>query len=211
MIAESAVFDCAFLILKIGSANCLNHISIMEIIFEDIILRTWQMEDASDLAVIANNRKIADNLRDGFPHPYSFNDACSWLNLTIPVNDPPRFFGIWFRNRLTGSIGIVTKENIYRKNVEIGYFLAEQFWGQGIITKAILAATSYAFLTFDIIRVYAEPFADNAGSRRVLEKSGFKCEAVFKDYVIKNGIIKDSCIYSVLKSNFPVRKIKVTP
>ena len=183
----------------------------MEISFEDIILRTWQMEDASELAVIANNRRIAENLRDGFPYPYSFNDACSWLNLTIPINDPPRFFAILSGNRLAGSIGIVTKDDIYRKNVEIGYFLAENWWGRGIITKAILAATSYAFLSFDIVRVYAEPFADNAGSRRVLEKAGFKCEAVFKDYVIKNGIIKDSCIYSVLKNNFPVREIKIKP
>jgi RimJ/RimL family protein N-acetyltransferase len=174
----------------------------MEIIFEGVILRPWSLKDADRLAVIANNRNIADNLRDGFPFPYSLSDAHAWLNSVIPINDPPKFFAISSDNHLVGSIGIVTKEDIYRKNVEIGYFLDEEYWGKGIISKAVKAATAYAFSSFDIIRVYAEPFADNPGSIRVLEKAGFNCDAVFKKNVIKNGIIKDSCIYSVLRENF---------
>jgi RimJ/RimL family protein N-acetyltransferase len=174
----------------------------MEIISEGVKLRPWSVEDADQLAVIANNKNISDNLRDGFPYPYSIHDAYTWLNQVIPVNDPPRFFAIVFNDQLCGSIGIVTKEDIYRKNVEIGYFLAEDYWGKGIITKAIKAVTSYAFSKFDIVRVYAEPFADNPGSRRALEKSGFICEALFRKNVIKNGIVKDSCIYSVLRENF---------
>jgi ribosomal-protein-alanine N-acetyltransferase len=174
----------------------------MEIVFEGVVLRPWSIKDADRLAVIANNKNLADNLRDGFPHPYSLTDANSWLNSVIPVNHPPRFFAILFQNQLAGSIGIVTKENIYRKNVEIGYFLAEEFWGKGITTKAVKAVTAYAFSKFDIVRVYAEPYADNPGSKKVLEKAGFTCEAIFRKNVIKNGIIKDSCIYSVLKENF---------
>ena len=84
----------------------------------------------------------------------------------------------------------------------MGYFLDQEYWGRGIITKAIKAATSYAFKDFDIIRVYAEPYADNTGSRKALEKAGFILEATFKRNVIKNGIIKDSCIYAVLKEDF---------
>jgi RimJ/RimL family protein N-acetyltransferase len=174
----------------------------MEIIFEGVRLRPWSLNDADKLAVIANNRNISDNLRDGFPYPYSADDANNWLKMVIPVNDPPRFFAICYQDDLCGSIGIVTKEDIYKKNVEIGYFLAEEYWGRGIITKAIKAATSHAFSKFDIIRVYAEPFSDNIGSRRALEKAGFKCEAYFRKNVIKNGIIKDSCIYSVLRDDF---------
>jgi [ribosomal protein S5]-alanine N-acetyltransferase len=174
----------------------------MEIFFEGVKLRPWTINDADNLAVIANNRNISDNLRDGFPYPYSIDDAYNWLNSVIPVNDPPRFFAIIFENNLCGSIGIVTKGDIYRKNVEIGYFLAEKYWGKGIITTAIKIVTSYAFSKFDIVRVYAEPFTDNPGSRRVLEKAGFTCEAQFRKNVIKNGVIKDSCIYSVLRECF---------
>lgn len=174
----------------------------MEIFFEGILLRPWSIRDAAKLAIIANNKSIADNLRDGFPNPYTLDDAINWLTMILPVNFPPRFFAIVVEEVLAGSIGIVTKTDIYRKNFEIGYFLAVDYWGKGIATKAIKAATSYAFKDFDIVRVYAEPFADNDGSRRALEKAGFTLEATLRHNVIKNGLIKDSCIYSVLKENF---------
>jgi RimJ/RimL family protein N-acetyltransferase len=174
----------------------------MEISFEGVLLRPWTLSDAEALALIADDINVADNLRDVFPHPYSLNDAISWLSNFIPKNDPPVYFAIIYENQLAGSIGITLKTDIYRKNVEIGYFVAQKYWGKGLATKAIKAVTSYAFRTFDIVRVYAEPFADNPASRRVLDKAGFTMEAVFKNYVIKNGIIKNSCIYSVLKENW---------
>lgn len=174
----------------------------MEILFEGVILRPWSIHDAGELAVIADNKKVADNLRDGFPNPYSLQDATEWLNIILPENQPPRFFAIMVNKQLVGSIGIVTKSDIYRKNFEIGYFLAEEHWGKGIATRAIKAATSYGFKDFDVVRIYAEPFADNPGSRRALEKAGYRLEATLHRNVIKNGIIKDSCIYSVLKEDF---------
>jgi ribosomal-protein-alanine N-acetyltransferase len=174
----------------------------MQIESDDIILKPWILHNAQELAVMANNKNISDNLRDGFPHPYSYDDAVNWLTGTIMINKPPRFFAIYFDNNLAGSIGLVLKEDIYRRNGEIGYFLDEKLWGKGIITQAIKAITSYGFRNFDLVRIYAEPFADNHGSRRALEKAGFKCEAIFRKNVIKNGIIKDSCIYSVLKEEY---------
>lgn len=170
--------------------------------FDGILLRPWRHEDSGALFLIADNKKIADNLRDGFPNPYSYDDAIKWLNMVIPENSPVKFFAIEVNGSLAGSIGIVTKTDIYRKNVEIGYYVAEEFWGKGIATKAIKAVTKYAFETFDIVRVYAEPFAQNISSRRVLEKAGFKLEATFRSNVVKNGLILDSCIYSILKDEY---------
>jgi [ribosomal protein S5]-alanine N-acetyltransferase len=174
----------------------------MELYFEGISLRPWRISDAGRLASIANNKNISDNLRDGLPHPYTESDAIDWLNMILPENIPPRFFAISTEDFVVGSIGLVSKTDIYRKNFEIGYFLDELYWGKGIITKAIKAATAYAFREFDIVRLYAEPFADNPGSRRTLEKAGYALEAIFKKNVIKNGIIKDSCIYAVLREDF---------
>jgi RimJ/RimL family protein N-acetyltransferase len=174
----------------------------MEIFFEGILLRPWCEADAQELSIIADNKCIADNLRDGFPNPYYIADAVAWLGSVIPENSPVRFFAIEVGGNLAGSIGLVTKSDIYRKNIEIGYFLDQKLWGRGIITSAIIAATSYAFSNFDVIRVFAEPFADNIGSRKALEKAGYTLEATLRKNVVKNGIIKDSCIYSVLKENF---------
>ena len=174
----------------------------MEIFSEGIVLRPWAISDASNLAIVANNKKIAENVRDGFPFPYSVRDAQDWLNIILPENYPPRFFAIISDRQLVGSIGIITKTDIYRKNLEIGFFISEDFWGKGFATKAIKAATSYAFRDFDIVRVYAETFSDNIGSQKALQKAGFKLEATLKKNIVKNEVITDSCIYSVLKEDF---------
>ena len=158
----------------------------MEIFFEGIVLRPWSISDAPKLAVLADNKKISDNLRDGLPFPYTLDDAKNWLNIILPENNPPRFFAITLNKQLVGSIGIVSKTDIYRKNFEIGFFISEDFWGRGIATKAIKAAVSYAFREFDIVRVYAEVFSDNLASRRALEKAGLKLEAPLAKNIIKN-------------------------
>jgi RimJ/RimL family protein N-acetyltransferase len=173
----------------------------MEISFEGIVLRPWTIKDARELALIANNKKIADNLRDILPYPYSHKDAIDWLNLILPENFPPRFFAITVDNKIVGSIGLVSKTDIYRKNIEIGFFLSEEYWGKGIATRAIRALTDYGFRDFDIVRIYAEVFSDNTGSRRALEKAGYILEATIRKNIIKNEIIKDSCIYSILREN----------
>jgi len=175
----------------------------MEIHFDGGFLRPWAESDAPELALLANNKSIADNLRDLFPHPYSLADAIQWLTMVLRQEGPVRYFAIIVDGKLAGSIGLAPKTDIYRKNAEVGYYIGSQFRNRGIVTAALKAVTAYAFRTFDINRIYAEPFADNVGSRRVLEKAGYFHEATFKNYVIKNGVIKDSCIYSVLKENFP--------
>ncbi len=169
---------------------------------ENFTLRSWRREDMPLLVGLANNRKIYDNLRDLFPYPYTMRDAAKWLEY-VELNDtPPRFFAIEFDGELAGSIAAEFKADIYRKNVEIGYWLGEIYWNRGIMTEAIRLITDYIFANFDTLRVYAEPFADNAGSRKALEKVGFTCEVVFREYVIKNNEIKDSCIYSVLRKEW---------
>lgn len=172
----------------------------MIIQYEDIILRSWEQNDAFRLAEIANNKNIYDNLRDAFPHPYSIEDARKYINNCLQ-NPNALLCAIEYKGLLVGSIGAFFMSDVYRKNAEIGYFLAEDFWGTGIMTKAIKAITSYVFGNYDILRVYAEPFGRNVGSRRALEKAGFIHEATLKNNVIKNGIIEDTCIYSLLKDS----------
>ncbi|MFC2101645.1 GNAT family N-acetyltransferase [Bacteroidota bacterium] len=164
-------------------------------------LRPWKDSDADTLPKHANNKKVADQLRDLFPHPYTRKNAQEWIEMVRSMNDPVKYFAIEVEGEAAGSIAIIPKLDVYRLNAEIGYFLGEQFWGRGIITEALKALVKYGFETFDIIRIYAEPFADNLASRRALEKAGFILEATFHKNVIKNGVIRDSCIYSILKEN----------
>lgn len=170
----------------------------MQITSGKVILRPWKKEDDEELTLIANNRKIFNNLRDGFPHPYTLEDAKEFIKHAQQSIDE-KLFAIIADNSLIGSCGIMFKKDIYRKNAEIGYFLGEQYWGMGYASDTIKALRDFIFSRYDIIRVYAEPFADNLASRKALEKAGFILEATFEKNVIKNNLIKDTCIYRCLK------------
>ncbi|MEL7569008.1 MAG: hypothetical protein AAGU14_00430 [Eubacteriaceae bacterium] len=52
----------------------------------DFILRKWKPSDAEDIAKYANNKKIADNLRDAFPHPYSLKDAEEFIGSCLSAD-----------------------------------------------------------------------------------------------------------------------------
>lgn len=162
-------------------------------------LKKWALTDAQSIAEYANNKKIADNLRNAFPHPYALADAVSYIH-AFQNDDPGRICrAIAIDGRAAGSIGVFTRDDVYSKTAEIGYWLAEPFWGRGIITQAILKICDMAFSRLPIVRIYAEPFAHNIASRRALEKAGFTLEGTLKNNIFKNNKIYDSCIYALLK------------
>ena len=83
--------------------------------------------------------------------------------------------------------------------MELGYWLAEPFWGNGIITEAIQQIVKYGFETFDITRIFARPYGYNIASQKALEKAGFTLEARFVDTFFKNGKFEDEWVYAVRK------------
>lgn len=109
------------------------------------------------------------------------------------------YFAIEINGKAIGGIGVSKKTDIMRKNAELGYWLSEEYWGQGIMTKAINEIVKLAFETFDIIRIYATPFETNFASHHILEKTGFKLEARFKKIVLKNGELLDELVYAIRK------------
>jgi [ribosomal protein S5]-alanine N-acetyltransferase len=163
-----------------------------------IKLRPWSILDLDNIVRFANNKKIADNLTDAFPFPYSREDGIDFLN-RYKDDDPLRVFAIEVDGIACGSIGIVPQSDVHRKNAEMGYWLAEEYWGRGIVTEAVKQIIAYGFRTFDINRIFARPYATNIPSHRVLEKAGLKLEARFEKSIIKNGQYLDELIFSILK------------
>src|SRR5205085_244389 len=159
-----------------------------------VILRKWKRSDAGALAWIANNKNIADNLRDIFPHPYKKKDAKSWIE-NVKKQDIANSYCVEVDGQVAGSVGFFQKDDVYRKNVEIGYFIGEPFWGRGVATEAMSLALEIIKNNFDAVRVYAEVFAHNKASMRVLEKNGFYLESTRKKAVIKNGVISDDQVW----------------
>lgn len=156
----------------------------------DINLVTWNEAHFHQLYPLANNPKIAMNLRDSFPQPYTIHDARHWIEHNQKFN-PPQNFAIEFEGRLAGSIGCDRGKDELRTNMELGFWVGEAFWGKGIATEAVKLFTQHLLDRFDIQRIYAQVYDFNVESMNVLEKAGYIPEAILKKAFIKRGVVGD--------------------
>ncbi|MEO9482807.1 MAG: GNAT family protein [Ekhidna sp.] len=168
---------------------------------EGISLRALQSDDAETVASLINNRKVLDNLRDYIPYPYSKKDAEEFI-LFSTKQDPTVTFAILSHDEICGVIAIIPQSDIHRMSAEVGYWIGEPYWGNGIATQALSLITEYAFSQLDVIRLYAIVFSPNDTSKRVLEKCGYKKEGIGKKAIIKNNQILDEHRYAILKSDY---------
>lgn len=160
----------------------------------NIQIRAWQDTDLKSLVEHADNINVAKWLTNQFPNPYTIEDGKSFIN-SIREDNPTKNFAIEVDGKIVGSIAIFPQYDIYEKSAEIGYFLSEKYWGNGIMSIAIRKIVEYGFTTFDIVRIFARPFSTNFSSQRVLEKAGFQLEARLKKALYKNGEFMDELIY----------------
>lgn len=164
-------------------------------------IRKWELSDAADLAAALSNRNVQDNLRDGLPYPYTEQDGVEYISAMLSSDEKDTFaFAIVADGKVVGSIGAFRQGNIHRRTAELGYYLAEEYWGKGIMTQAVKQICRYVFETSDILRIYAEPFVYNAPSCRVLEKAGFQYEGTLQSNAVKNGKVVDMKMYALVKA-----------
>jgi [ribosomal protein S5]-alanine N-acetyltransferase len=161
-----------------------------------IELRTYRFSDEPALVRHANNPRIAANVRDAFPVPYTPADACKWISFCLGESSGNHINRvITLDDELIGGIGLVRQQDIYRFNAEVGYWLAEPYWGRGYVTEALRRFSDEAFAGYRIHRLYAGVFSTNAASMRVLEKAGYHPEAVHKEAIYKNGTYLNEHLY----------------
>ncbi|MCK9628295.1 MAG: GNAT family N-acetyltransferase [Bacteroidales bacterium] len=160
----------------------------------DYILRPWRSSDLDSLVKHADNYNVAKWLTNQFPHPYTYESGKGYIEM-VGKDNPTKVFAIEIEGEAAGSIGIFPQTDIHEKSAEIGYWLSEKYWRNGIMSSAVKDIVKYGFDTFDIVRIYAKPFSTNSGSQKVLEKAGFSKEATLKRALFKNGEIMDEYIY----------------
>jgi ribosomal-protein-alanine N-acetyltransferase len=159
-------------------------------------LRPWHIDDLPSLVKHANNPEVARFMTDTFPHPYSEENGKNFIAFATK-DDPVHIFAIEVNGNAAGGIGIHPQQDIMKKNAELGYWLSQEYWGNGIIPQAIKQMIDFSFRTYDITRIYARPFGNNQRSIKVLEKCGFKLEARIEKNIYKNGAFLDELIYAV--------------
>jgi ribosomal-protein-alanine N-acetyltransferase len=158
-------------------------------------LRPWCAADAGSLVRHANNINVARHLRDRFPHPYTRDHAKEFLR-AVSGAEPQTNFAIEVSGEAAGGLGYVPGNDVERFSAEVGYWLGEAVWNRGIASEALELFTRYAFDELRLLRIFALPLADNAGSRRVLEKAGFACEGTLRASCVKYGEPRDQLLFA---------------
>ena len=172
----------------------------MNLQLQSSLIRSWSLADAAALQRYANNRNIWINLRDVFPYPYTLENAHAFLS-HVTQEKPETTFAIATSSEAIGCIGLRRGHDIHCKTAELGYWLGEPFWGQGIMSEAVTQFCGYAFEAFALQRIYAEPFESNRASVRVLEKAGFVCEGRMSASIFKDGKVLNSFLYARTRNN----------
>jgi len=167
----------------------------MNIVLKKSEIREWRQEDKKSLMKNANNIKVAMMVKDRFPYPYTAAAADAWLKMVIGET-PQTNFAIIIKGKTVGGIGFESQGDIFRRSAEIGYWLGEKYWGNGIMTEVVQAVTAYAFYNFDLCRLYAGVMDTNTASIRVLEKSGYQFEGRLKKSIIKFGQTFDQLLFA---------------
>lgn len=150
------------------------------------------------MTLFANNLNIWNNVRDSFPHPYTIDDARQFIET---ANGPSenRVFAITTKEGIVGVTGIHPFKGIYKYSAEVGYWIGEPFWGQGIATESVKWITNFAWTQTDLVRLEAGVFSFNKASMRVLEKCGYSLEAIKRKALFKNGSFHDEHSYVHLR------------
>jgi [ribosomal protein S5]-alanine N-acetyltransferase len=184
------------------AAGCCDaRLAVMKLQGTRCTVRSWRVDDADALVRHANNINIARQLRDRFPHPYTRGNAIAFLKAAVANVDTSNL-AIEVNGEAAGAIGYVRGTDVERYSAEIGYWLGETYWRQGIASEALILVTEHVFGVLNLLRLFALPFADNTGSIRVLEKAGYEREAILKASSVKYGQPRDQALYARINAHW---------
>ena len=172
----------------------------MELRSPQCTVRSYRPGDASSLARHGNNRRVWQNLRDRFPHPFTEAEGAAYIARVL-ASDDETSFAIDVGGSAVGGISLHPGADIERVGAEIGYWVGEDFWNRGVATAAIELLAEHAFSARGLVRLFAVPFATNPASCRALEKAGFQREGLMRQSAIKEGRVLDQYLYSRLRSD----------
>jgi RimJ/RimL family protein N-acetyltransferase len=141
---------------------------------ERLVLRAPRPADAKAIAMLANDRRIAENT-SRLPHPYRLADAEGFVAAVNKVAGEASFVVTTHGGDLIGCCGIGALRD---DEPEVGYWLGVPFWGNGYATEAVRAVLDHAFSELGHDVVFGGARVSNPASRRVLEKCGFQWTGV---------------------------------
>ncbi|MCR8842437.1 GNAT family N-acetyltransferase [Paenibacillus sp. SC116] len=166
-----------------------------------LLIRPFQLSDAQRVYEFCNNYNVYKSTLT-LPYPYPIESAISWIQTHEDNFNNNRYyeFAITDKNthELYGAIGLTNHKT--HKNGELGYWIAEEYWGKGYATEATKAVIAFAFSEKQYHKVYARFFASNPASGRVMQKVGMLEEGRLAQHVYKENKYEDLIHYGILNS-----------
>jgi [ribosomal protein S5]-alanine N-acetyltransferase len=163
-------------------------------------LRAWREGDAPTLARHASNPNVWRWMSDSFPHPYTPDIAQHWV-IRGHIEFGGSNWAIAFNDEAVGGCGVHQGTGHFRCNAELGWWLAEAHWGQGITSLVARALVDQAFANPDITRLFAPIHAGNERSMAVARKAGFTLESIQRKSAIKAGAVIDRHVFSRIRED----------
>jgi len=166
-------------------------------------LRALQPGDAPAIALHANDAAVVHNLYDGFPHPYTMQEAQRWCGA---MHREPHFGKVWAitvagrPEEAIGCTGLIPKEGMHACNAEVGYWIGRAHWGRGLAAEALALLTQWAWAGLPVVqRLVAPIYARNTTSQRVAVKAGYVLEALQPRSLLKGGQAIDVTVYAAYR------------
>jgi len=169
-----------------------------------LMLREVTAKDAPWYFKHYNTWEIVDGQES--PGPKDMKEARQQLKFYFTDNfedDTGIRWGITLKSsgRLIGSAGFY-KWNKRTAQVETGYDLDPEFWGQGIMNEAMTAIIRYAFGVMKVNRIEALVSPRNKASLRLVRRLGFRKEGTLREHDFYNGRFTDDLLFSLLKRDW---------
>ena len=170
---------------------------------ERLILRKLTMRDASDMFRYCQDKEVARHVLWEAHTSILETRAYIRYNLYQYRSGEPASWCIVLRetNRVVGTIGYMSY-NADNSTVEIGYSLAREQWGKGLMTEALLAVIGETFRTLKVHRIEAMHFTDNPASGRVMEKCGMIHEGHMRERICCKGVFRDVEMWGILRKDW---------
>jgi [ribosomal protein S5]-alanine N-acetyltransferase len=169
---------------------------------ERLILRLFIESDAPRVYELVRVAAVAVTSLN-IPHPYPETLAAEWIKSQSDATKRGLYaFAVTQKSDglLIGCVSLGTTHRHCR--AELGYWIGQPFWGRGYATEAVSRVISWAFEMQALNRIFAQHFAGNLASGRVMQKCGLTYEGTLRDCVLKDGIYHDTPIYSILRRDF---------
>ena len=171
------------------------------------IVRRHLHSDAESLTRSLDDHEITRWMTDRIAFPYTLDLAHEFIHHLDSQPEPRVDFVVVDKSTgdAVGGVGLKMNTDVHRRTVELGYWLARQSWGQGIMSTLVPRFLKWTFEQFpEVNRVEAQVFEGNEASIKVLEKHGFRQEGVLRGKVWKEGKMMDLYIFGLLRDDFQV-------